>query len=247
LCDPASLLAKEVVQSYGNQVEFVSEDWGNSSLAERFGLKRYPVVFVNDVLLARPDDFGWFGAKGRYTPWLEAANHEKFKKDLAHVIDLELRGDTQAARAAGSSTLPETELKALPRLKLRDLRGRIVDPSTLSGKIVIVEFWATWCLPCHATLQWLKELQRKQGDRLEVLAISIQSEEADVRKLIEPMSLPFHVLMGGPEVATSFGDINSVPTMFIFNSSGQTADVIYGAPPELHERVSRTINSLIKK
>jgi thiol-disulfide isomerase/thioredoxin len=240
------LLAKEVVQNYGDRVEFVSEDWGNSKLADRFGLKRYPVVFVNDVLIARPDDFGWFGAKGRYTPWLETANHEKFKKDLAHVIDLELGGDTQAARAAGSNTGPETELKALPGLKLRDLQGRVIDPAALSGKIVIVEFWATWCLPCHATLQWLKELQRERGDKVEVLAISIQSEESDVRKLIEPMNLPYHVIMGGPELATSFGDISSVPTMFIFNPAGKTADVIYGAPPELHERVSRTINSLIK-
>ena len=233
------------MQKYGDQVQFVSEDWGASSLADRFGIKRYPVVFVNDVLVARPDDFGWFGAKGRYTPWLESSNHEKFKKDLAHVIELELRGDTQAARAAGTSTEQAIELGALPKFKMRDLQGRIVDPATLAGKVVIVEFWATWCLPCHATLQWLKELQRQHGDKVEVVAIAIQSEEADVRSLIKPMNLPFHVVMGGPDLATVFGDINSVPTMFIFNSTGKTADIIYGAPPELHERVGRAINSLL--
>lgn len=241
------MLAKEVLQNYGDQVEFVSEDWGNSKLAERFGLKRYPVVFVNDVLIARPEDFGWFGAKGRYTPWLETANHEKFKKELARVIDLEIRGDTQAARAAGASTLPATELKVLPKLKMQDLRGRLVDPAALSGKIVVVEFWATWCLPCHATLRWLKELQREHGDRLEVLAISVQSEAADVRQLIQPMNLPYHIVMGGPAVVTSFGDISSVPTMFIFDANGQTAHIIYGAPPDLHERVGRTIDSLMRK
>lgn len=239
------MLAKEVVQNYGNQVQFVSEDWGDSRLADRYGIKRYPVVFVNDVLIARPEDFGWFGAKGRYTPWLETVNHEKFKKDLTRVIDLELRGDTQSARAAGSSTPQETELGALPNLKMRDLQGQLIDPATLAGKVLIVEFWATWCLPCHATLQWLKELQRQSGGRIEVIAVAVQSEEADVRKLIQPMNLPYHVVMGGPDLANSFGDINSVPTMFIFNAGGKTADIIYGAPPQLHERVRRTIDSLL--
>jgi thiol-disulfide isomerase/thioredoxin len=239
------LLAKEVTGNYGDQVRFVSEDWGSSSLAERFGIKRYPVVFVNDVLLARPEDFGWFGAKGRYTPWLETANHEKFKKDMAHIIDLELRGDTRAAREAGSSTEQAAELDALPKVKLRDLQGRTIDTAALSGKFVIVEFWATWCLPCHATLPWLAELKRLHGDKIEILAVAVESEEADVRKLVGPMKLPYHVVSGDPQLATSFGDITSVPTMFIFDTGGKTASVIYGAPNDLHERVDRTINSLL--
>jgi thiol-disulfide isomerase/thioredoxin len=239
------LLAKEVIGSYGEQVQFVSEDWGASSLAERFGIKRYPVVFVNDVLLARPEDFGWFGAKGRYTPWLEAGNHEKFKKDLAHMIELELLGDTRAARAAASSTEQAAELAALPKLKLRDLQGRSVDTAALNGKVLIVEFWATWCLPCHATLPWLGELKRLHGDRLEVLAVAVESEEADVQKLVGPMRLPYPLVSGNPQLATAFGDITSVPTMFIFDASGKTAAVVYGAPNDLHERVARQLDSLL--
>jgi thiol-disulfide isomerase/thioredoxin len=239
------LLAKEVIGNYGGQVQFVSEDWGRSAIAERFGIKRYPVVFVNDVLVARPEDFGWFGAKGRYTPWLEAVNHEKFKKDLAHIIDLELRGDTAGARAAGSSTEQAAELDALPKLKLQDLQGRGIDTAALGGKVLIVEFWATWCLPCHATLPWLGELKRLHGDRLEVVAVAIESDAADVRKLVGPMKLPYHVVLGNPQTATSFGDITSVPTMFIFDPSGKTSAVVYGAPSDLHERVGQKINSLL--
>jgi thiol-disulfide isomerase/thioredoxin len=239
------LLAKEVINGYGDQVQFVSEDWGSSSLAERFGIKRYPVVFVNDVLLARPEDFGWFGAKGRYTPWLETGNHEKFKKDLAHIIDLELRGDIEGAREAGSSTEQAAELDALPKLKLVDLRGRGIDTATLNGRVLIVEFWATWCLPCHSTLPWLGELKRQHGDRLEVMAVTLESEEADVRKLVGPMNLPYHVILGGPQVATSFGDITSVPTMFVFDANGKTSAIFYGAPNDLHDKVAQKLNSLL--
>jgi cytochrome c biogenesis protein CcmG/thiol:disulfide interchange protein DsbE len=239
------LLAKEVIGSYGDQVQFVSEDWGSSSLAERFGIKRYPVVFVNDVLLARPEDFGWFGAKGRYTPWLEAGNHEKFKKDLAHIIELELRGDTEGARLSGSSTTQAAELEALPELKLQDLQGRSLDTAALDGKVLIVEFWATWCLPCHSTLPWLGELKRLYGDKIEILAVAVESEEADVRKLVGPMKLPYHVASGGAQVATAFGDITSVPTMFIFDRSGKTSAVFYGAPNDLHDKVGRKLDSLL--
>ena len=170
------MLAQDVIQRYGDRVRFVSENWGSSKQADRFGLKRYPVVFVNDVLLARSEDFGWFGAKGRYTPWLKLENHEKFKKDLTHMIDLELKGDRRAALEAQSPASQE-ELARLPQLSAKDLAGSTVDAASLSGKLVVVEFWATWCLPCRSTLPWLGELKRRHGDKIEILAIAVDSEE----------------------------------------------------------------------
>ncbi len=241
------MLAQDVIQRYGDRVRFVSENWGTSKLADRFGLKRYPVVFVNDVLLARSEDFGWFGAKGRYTPWLKLENHEKFKKDLTHMIDLELKGDTRAAREAQSPASPEEELARLPQLNAKDLAGSTVDAASLSGKIVVVEFWATWCLPCRSTLPWLGELKRRHGDRIEILAIAVDSEESEVRKLTQPMDLPFHVVMGSAGLAESFGDLSSVPTMFIFKPNGTTASILYGAPQDLHDRVGHAIDALLQE
>ena len=59
------MLIKDVVQNYKGRVEFVNETYGNSALAARYGIKKYPVVFVDDVLVAKPEDFGWFGAEGK--------------------------------------------------------------------------------------------------------------------------------------------------------------------------------------
>ena len=233
-----------MVQRYGGRVRFVSENWGDSKLAARFGIQRYPVVFVNDVLLARPQDFGWFGENGRYTPWREDANHEKFKRDLVHMIDLVERGDAPAARAARSQT-PDAELARLPNVTLRDLAGRTITPASLAGKVVVVEFWATWCPPCRSTLQWLGELQRAHGDRVAVVAIAVESKEPEVRSLTQPMSLPYPLVMGSAELATAFGDIASVPTMFLFDAGGRTAGAFYGAPEDLHQRVGRALDALL--
>ena len=63
----------------------VNEDFGVSKLAERFGVARYPAVFVDDVLVAKPKDFGFFGERGsqgagRYTPWLDGTGHALFQE-----------------------------------------------------------------------------------------------------------------------------------------------------------------------
>jgi thiol-disulfide isomerase/thioredoxin len=242
------LLVKEIAAKYNGKVRFVSENFGTSKLAERHKITRYPVVFVNDLLLARPNDFGWFGAKGKYTPWSQAENHEKFKTELAETIDLILRGDSEtAARNLGASAKdPAPELASLPSLNVTDIAGQSIASAALSGKIVFAEFWATWCVPCRSTLQWLGELKQKYGDRIEVLAITVESEEAAVRKMIEPMNLPIHVVLGNPGLVGSFGDINSVPTMFIFDGKGKTASIVYGAVDDLHQRVEKTIDPLLK-
>jgi hypothetical protein len=94
LSDPASLLAQDIVRRFGGQVRFVVQDFGASPLAERFGVDRYPAVFVDDTLVARPEDFyGWGGADaGRYLPWRDPEQRKEFQHDLARTIDLRLSG-----------------------------------------------------------------------------------------------------------------------------------------------------------
>ena len=71
----------------------------------------------------------------------------------------------------------------MPEFTLTGLDGRKLTREALRGKVVVVEFWATWCPPCAPTLRWLGELKKRHGDQLEVLAVAVESEEADVRKL----------------------------------------------------------------
>jgi thiol-disulfide isomerase/thioredoxin len=240
------LLIKEVAQDYGGQVVFVSENWGESRLAERYGVKRYPVVFIDDVLVAGPSDFGWLGTKGKYTPWRDEVNHEKFKKDLKGMIELVRRGQKPPGANDQSSFAEEGEVATLPILNVRDLEGRQIDSAGLKGRVVIIEFWATWCPPCRTTLGWLGETRRKYGDKVAILAVATESEEAEVRKLTAPLNLPIYIVMGSPELVSPFGSLGSVPRMFVFDRRGRTASAFYGAAPDLHEKVNRLIDSLIQ-
>jgi thiol-disulfide isomerase/thioredoxin len=239
------LLIKDVVGRYGGEVRFVSEDWGSSELATRFGIKRYPVVFVGDVLVAQPKDFGAFGEKGgKYAPWRDPANQEKFKKDLALTIDMLRRGESVKGDSVESG---EGEATSFPAIKLTDLDGKPLAPEQLAGQVVIVEIWATWCPPCRKTLQWLGAVERKYGDKVTVVGLAVESPEEDVRAFAKASKLPVRIAIGSPEVAGQFGSFTSVPVMFVFDRGGRTAAVFHGAPKDLHERVERTLAPLMER
>jgi cytochrome c biogenesis protein CcmG/thiol:disulfide interchange protein DsbE len=239
------------VQEFGGKARFMVENYGDSELAKRFGVTRYPAVFVDDVLVAKPKDFGFYGkgegkGDGRYTPFKSAASHERFRADLSRMIQLILAGRKDDARAR--ATPPDTgEIPTLPPFTLADLDGGRVSHDDLAGRVVLVEFWATWCPPCRGALGWLGELKKQYGDRIAVLAVAVDSEEADVRKLAGELKLPLVWTMGTSELARAFGDVSVVPTLMLFGRDGRTSAAFYGAAPGLHAEAEAKLAALVKQ
>jgi thiol-disulfide isomerase/thioredoxin len=226
----------------------VVENYGDSELAKRFGVTRYPAIFVDDVLVAKPKDFGFYGKvegadEGRYAPWrANAASYEKFRADLDRMLDQVLAGKREALRTEMAEKGPEILSPAtLPALALTALDGTPLSSSALAGKVTLVEFWATWCPPCRGTLAWLGELQKKHPRDVVVLAAAIESEEADVRRIRDELGLPLRFGMGTPAMARAFGDLSAVPTLFLFDRRGQARGVFFGAPPSLHPEAERAL------
>lgn len=238
-----------MARELGGKVRFREENYGSSELAKRFGVKRYPAIFVDDVLVATPKDFGFYGkgegeGKGRYAPVKSAESHERFRKDLSRMIDLILAGKKEVARAEAAPA-DSGEVAKLPAVSITDLGGRTLSREDLAGRVVLVELWATWCPPCRGTLGWLGELKKRHGDRVAVVAIAVESEEADVRKLAEELQLPFVWTMGTPEMVSAFGDVSAVPTLLVFDAEGRTAGAFYGVPPGLHAEAEAKVASLV--
>jgi thiol-disulfide isomerase/thioredoxin len=235
------LLARDVVRKFGKQVRFESVDWGGSDLPARFGITRYPVVFVDDVLVAQPDDFGWYGAKGRYSPMKEPENQKRFQTDLTRLVEARLRGEKlEGGVVAKDDALP---VSAWPKTEIKTLDGRALTPESLKGRVTVVEFWATWCPPCRSTLGWLNGLAKSRADRLNVIGAAIESEEKQVREMAKPLD-GLAVAFDEGALAAQFGDVASVPTLFVFDKDGRAAAVFYGAPEDLHPRVEALLEKL---
>jgi thiol-disulfide isomerase/thioredoxin len=228
----------------------VEENSGESRLAERFGVTRYPAIFVNDVLVATPNDFGFYGNSGgqggRYSPWVRnAASQERFRADLTRMVDLLLTNRKAEAQARAASAEP-TQIPELPAVTFTDLDGKRLSRQDLAGRVVLVEIWATWCVPCRPTLAWLGKLKKQHGDRLAVITVAIESTEDDVRKAAGELNLPFVWTMGTPETVRALGDVAAVPTLLLFDRDGRTAATFFGAPPSLHAEAEAKIASLIE-
>ena len=239
-----------MVKEFGGRARFVSENYGDSRLAKRFGVTRYPAIFVDDVLMATPKDFGFYGrgegaGDGRYTPFPGAAGEERFRADLSRTITLILAGQKDAARAQAPPAR-ESEIAALPAATITGLDGKRLARADLLGHVVVVELWATWCVPCRSTLGWLGELKQAHGDRLQVVTVAVQSDEGDVRKLAARPELPFVWAMGTPELVRALGDVTAVPTLLIFDREGRTAATFFGAPPSLHAAAEAKLASLLE-
>lgn len=227
----------------------MSENFGASKLAEQFGVKGYPAIFVDDVLVAAPREFGYFGeieGAGRYAPWRNADNQAKFKADLTRMIDLILAGKKDIVAREHKSSAPTHELTKLPAFKVTDLSGKPLTSDELAGRVVLVEFWATWCPPCRSTLQWLGDLKKKHGSNLAVVALAVESPEDKIRSTVATLSPDLHWAITDAPTAQAFGDITSVPTLFLFDKSGHSAKVFYGAPPDLHQQAEKTLDALMK-
>jgi thiol-disulfide isomerase/thioredoxin len=243
------MLAQSVVQEFRGKARFVVENYGESALAKRFGVTRYPAIFVDDVLVATPSDFGFYGkgeaeTGGRYAPLKSAEAHEHFRGDLARMIELILAGKKSAARAR-AAPVAATEIASLPVVALKDLDGTPISRDALAGRVVLVEFWATWCPPCRPTLSWLGELKKRFGDRIAIVTVAVESDEASVRKIAGELGLEAAWAMGSPEIARAFGDLGGLPTLFLFDGSGRRVETFYGAPPTLHAAAEARIQSVL--
>ncbi len=224
--------------AYGSRVQYVVEDMGASTLAESFGVDKYPAVFVDDALVARPEDFyDWGGPKtGRYLPWNEVANRRRFQADLRQMIDIRLEGKRIASlpkaakTASGRTSLPDVELTMLD--------GKSFRLSELKGKPVLIEFWAPWCPHCMNTLEWMKQLDPNE---VEIVAIAIETSREDVEAAARKFHVPGRVVMGSQAVRDAFGGPPAIPTLVAADRGGSIARVFYGAAPDLHGEVGREL------
>ena len=108
--------------------------------------------------------------------------------------------------------------KPAPALALKDLDGREIPPAALRGKVVIVNFWATWCGPCRAEVPDLVALQAKYKDTLQVIGISEDEAGVDVvKRFAAEHRINYPIAMMTPDVERLFPGISALPTSFIID------------------------------
>ena len=134
-----------------------------------------------------------------------------------------------------------------PQFKLRDLNGRTVRLSDYKGKVVLINFWATWCPPCRAEMPDLVRLQHdyaKQG--LQIIGITYPPERKDrVRRFARSLKVNYPIVLGTREIKARFSSEETLPLTVVINRDGTVSEIISGIL--LHEEFDEKIKPLLIK
>jgi len=117
-----------------------------------------------------------------------------------------------------------------PAFTLRQLDGKVLRTSDFRGQPVVLDFWATWCVPCRAAMPHLDRIQtqfRSQG--LVVIGLSVDDvPPQEVRRYAEKLGLRFRLGMASESVLDDYGPIRSIPTTFFINRHGEIVRRVVG-------------------
>jgi thiol-disulfide isomerase/thioredoxin len=115
---------------------------------------------------------------------------------------------------------------SVPDIKLRDITGKEVSLASLQGKVVVLDFWASWCGPCRRSIPAIKEIYKKYKDKgLEVFAVSVDTDKNEWLKAIKDDATTWvHVIDEKYAVARSW-KVQYIPNTFLLDKSGKVVSV----------------------
>lgn len=152
------------------------------------------------------------------------------------------------------SNSPRRPLGDEPVVTFKDLQGNDVTLASMKGKVVLVNFWATWCDPCRVEIPWMIELQQKYADKgFTMLGVAMDDEGKSV---VEPfvrttqfdvdgrsMAMNYPIVLGSDDIADKFGGILGLPTSMLISRDGKIQKRYIGLASE--DDLNKEIQSLL--
>ena len=129
-----------------------------------------------------------------------------------------------------ASLKPDKDRHPAPEFALKDANGKTVRLEDYKGKVVLLDFFATWCGPCKIEIPWFMEMERRNKDRgFAVLGVSMDDEGWDIVKpFLADLGVNYRVVIGNDATAQLYGGVDALPTTFLIDRNGKIASVHIG-------------------
>src|SRR4051795_12003202 len=154
--------------------------------------------------------------------------------------------EASGVQAPAGSACPANAKAANLNFALKDVEGKEVKLASLKGKVVLLDFWATWCGPCKIEIPWFVEFQNKYGkDGLQVVGISTDDTPAKLKPYVASMKMNYVVLQGldRDDVQDAYGPLFGIPVTVLISRDGKVCAKHVGLSSK--ERFESEIKSLL--
>ena len=158
---------------------------------------------------------------------------------------MSILGVLSIAVLLAANTSPAAEPKPVaPNWQLRDINGEPISLADFKGKVVILDFWATWCPPCRKEIPGLVTLQRRYQDKgLVIIGVSLDQQGPSVVKpFMRELGMNYRVVMGDEKIVSDYGGIEAIPTTFIIDRQGKVVTVHQGFTDNANSGIRRGSN-----
>lgn len=141
---------------------------------------------------------------------------------LGSIVLFSACSGSQAARASAKA---EKDRKPAPNFTLKDANGKSVSLADYKGKVVLLNFWATWCGPCALEIPWFEQFEQQyKSQGFAVLGVSMDDDGwSAVKPYVEEHKINYRVLLGNDSVSQLYGGLDALPTTFIIDREGNIA------------------------
>lgn len=206
-------------------------------------MKRTALILTASLLILA--FFAWAG-------WLNL----KYRRQAAQRLPV-VQSEVSASTGGAPQYVSPLQGKPAPPFMLEDLNGKKVSLADYKGKALVINFWATWCVPCNIETPWLIELRNRYAPQgLEVLAISADSldrgdparlsrEKRAIARFVQRMQMPYPVLLDADSISGSYGGLDALPTSFFVDRGGTVVAAQLGisSKDELEAHIKKSLGN----